>query len=174
MRKWSIWGPLQNPVGAKMRSKIDPVAPQTFHFHLYADAVFPTRETLKHRETPSGLDLRFVYDFRCFTFFNLSGSVVTKYMICLVFVTAPKTLRNASRIDPSKPSGRQNGIQNQASGAKMEPFSQRLSSQNVFLKTHRFVYAFWSPFGSLLVPLGFRLIPLCFTLGIIFHVSPCL
>ena len=39
----SIWGPLQNPLGAKMGSKIYQVVPKTFIFQLYRGTVFPTR-----------------------------------------------------------------------------------------------------------------------------------
>ena len=72
----------------------------------------PSRETLKHEETPGGVDLSFVYDFRRFAFSNLSGIILTKYMFCLVASTAPKTLRDTERAGPSKSSGHQKGAQN--------------------------------------------------------------
>ena len=83
MRKLSIWRPLQNPVGVKMGHKINQVAPKTFIFDFYGSDFFPVRETLKHVETPSGLDLRFVYVFHYSTFSSFSGTVITKHMIFL-------------------------------------------------------------------------------------------
>ena len=73
-----------------MESEIDQVAPKTSIFQLYGSTLFPTRGTFKQRETPSGLDLSFVYVFCCLAFCNFSGTVVTKYMIFLIVVTAPK------------------------------------------------------------------------------------
>ena len=51
------------------------------------------REALTYGGTPSELDLRFVYVFRCFAFYNFSGTVVEiveKYYF-LVFAVAPNT-----------------------------------------------------------------------------------
>ena len=49
------------------------------------------RETLKHRETPSGLHLRVVYVFNLFAFSHFSGTVVEKYVIFIVFAVGPNT-----------------------------------------------------------------------------------
>ena len=95
MRNLSIWRPLQNPVGVKMGHKINQVAPKTFIVYLYGSTFFPVRETRKHVETSRGLDLRFVYVLHCFTFSNFSDTVITKYMICFIFVIAPNPSRNA-------------------------------------------------------------------------------
>ena len=81
-----------------------------------------SRKTLKHKETSSGLDIRFVYVLHCFAFSNFNGVMVARYMFFLVFAVAPNTSRNTKRIDPSKSSERQNGAHSRPSGAKMSPF----------------------------------------------------
>ena len=118
--KMTDLGPVQNPVGAQMGSKINHVAQTIFIFQFCARAMFPTRESekLKHRERPSGLGIRFVNVLSCYAFSSFSGTVVTKYMILLVFVTAPTTLSKTARIEPSKSNGRQNWIQHRPSGAQ--------------------------------------------------------
>ena len=66
--KNALWGPFQNPVGAKMGRKIDHVAPTNRKITILEAPFWPSRDTLKHGETPSGLGLRFVYLFRCLHF----------------------------------------------------------------------------------------------------------
>ena len=104
------WAPTWDPKSTKCSLKFD----KLLVFHAFFFAIL---ETLKREETPSGLDLRFVYVFRCL-YSNFSSTGVKKYMIFLVFVLAPNT---TERIGPSKSSGRQNGKQNRLSGAKMAP-----------------------------------------------------
>ena len=66
---------LQNPVGAKMGPKIDQVAPKCLPNLCPWLVLISTRETLKHSETPGGLELRLVYVFRCLHF-PICGIVV--------------------------------------------------------------------------------------------------
>ena len=70
-----------------------------------------TFEKTKCRETPSGLNLRFVYVLRCFAFSKDSDTVVKKCLFFLVVAVAPNTSRNTEQINPPKSSGRQNGTQ---------------------------------------------------------------
>ena len=54
-----------------MESQIDNVSPKNCIFDLLGNVLFATRETLKHREPPSGVDLRFVYVLLCFEFYKI-------------------------------------------------------------------------------------------------------
>ena len=49
------------------------------------------RETFKHLVKPSEFNLRVICVVRSFALSNFSGTVVTKYMVCLFVVTAPET-----------------------------------------------------------------------------------
>ena len=71
-----------------------PSGSKHLHFSSLCACLFPTHETLKHQGAPSGLDLRFAYDLHSFAFSNLRGTVVTKYMIFLVFASASIRSRN--------------------------------------------------------------------------------
>ena len=89
MKKLSIGGALQNTVGAKMGPQIDQVAPtnsKKASVHLAFGVLEPTRETLKHAETPSGLGLRFICVYilgAMFALSNFKGTVTNKYMIIM-------------------------------------------------------------------------------------------
>ena len=70
-------GPYQNPAGVKMEPNFDQVAPQCWKRGVNPSPPESPRETLKHRETQSNLDLCFVYVFRCLHFPILAVQLLT-------------------------------------------------------------------------------------------------
>ena len=90
IRKWSILGAFQNLVCAEMAPKIDQVAPKLQTSRCGA-SLGPFRETLNHREMPSGLDLLFCLCSSLFALTFFTATVNFKYIFFIVFVTAPKT-----------------------------------------------------------------------------------
>ena len=82
-------------MGYKIGPQTDQVLP-----NVSRSVFWRSRKTLKHAETPSGLDLRSFHVLCCFAFSNFSVTAVNKYMIFLIFCGSTKYIKKHQAYRP--------------------------------------------------------------------------